>query len=88
MFLNELIPDTLPLQVADTVVVKPGGAPPENMCTQAAKSWDKVSYTLNDDDEQDEAPDALEEVTNGNVMVGGKKLRSDDPNFKSSEQLR
>lgn len=70
------------------MVVKPGGTAAENMCAQAAKNWDKVSYTLNDDDEQDEGPDALEEVTNGNVMVGGKKLRSDDPNFKSSEQLR
>jgi hypothetical protein len=37
---------------------------------------------------QDDAPDALEEVTNGNVMQGGKKLRSDDPNFKSLEQIR
>lgn len=75
------------VQVADTVVVKPGAEPAENMCTQAAKSWDKVSYILNDDEDQDDGPDALEEVTNGN-MGGGKKLRSDDPNFKSSEQLR
>jgi hypothetical protein len=37
---------------------------------------------------QDDVPDALEEVTNGNVMPGGKKLRSDDPNFKSLEQIR
>jgi hypothetical protein len=27
-------------------------------------------------------------VTNGQVMPGGKKLRSDDPNFKSLEQIR
>lgn len=37
---------------------------------------------------QDEGIDALEEVTNGNVIQGGKKLRSDDPNFKSNEQIR
>lgn len=76
------------VQIADTVVVKPGSAPAENMCTQASKSWDKVSYTLNDEEEQDDVPDALEEVTNGNVMVGAKKLRSDDPNYKSNEQHR
>lgn len=38
-------------QIADTVVVKPGGAPPENLCGAAAKAWDKVSYTLNDEQE-------------------------------------
>jgi hypothetical protein len=37
---------------------------------------------------QEDGIDALEEVTNGNVMPGGKKLRSDDPNFKSNEQIR
>eukprot|EP00775_Hariotina_reticulata_P011875 gene11875-12019_t len=75
------------LQIADTVVVKPGGASAENLCTAATKAWDKVSYTLNDEQEED-GIDALEEVTNGNVMPGGKKLRSDDPNFKSNEQIR
>ncbi|WIA33317.1 hypothetical protein OEZ86_006455 [Tetradesmus obliquus] len=78
---------TYALQIADTLVVKPGGAAPENLCGVATKLWDKVSYILNDDQE-DDTPDALEEVTNGNVMQGGKKLRSDDPNFKSLEQIR
>ncbi|KAF6251518.1 global transcription factor [Scenedesmus sp. NREL 46B-D3] len=78
---------TYALQVADTLVVKPSGAAPENLCGAATKLWDKVSYILNDDQE-DDVPDVLEEVSNGNVMPGGKKLRSDDPNFKSSEQMR
>lgn len=37
---------------------------------------------------QDDGPDALEEVTNNNQLPAGKKLRSDDPNHKSSEQIR
>jgi hypothetical protein len=37
---------------------------------------------------QEDGPDALEEVTNNNLLPGGKKLRSDDPNYKSSEQIR
>jgi hypothetical protein len=37
---------------------------------------------------QDDGPDALEEVTNNNQLPGGKKLRSDDPNHKSAEQVR
>lgn len=36
------------LQISDTVVVKPGGAAAENMCLQATKSWDKVSYVIED----------------------------------------
>jgi hypothetical protein len=39
------------MQIADTVVVKPGGAAPENLCGAATKLWDKVSYILNDDQE-------------------------------------
>jgi hypothetical protein len=35
-------------QISDTVVVKPGGATAENMCLQATKSWDKVSYVIED----------------------------------------
>jgi hypothetical protein len=34
------------LQISDTVVVKPGGHPAENMCAQATKSWDRVSYVI------------------------------------------
>lgn len=41
----------LALQIADTLVVKPGGAAPENLCGVATKLWDKVSYILNDDQE-------------------------------------
>lgn len=37
---------------------------------------------------QEDGPDALEEVTNSNMLPAGKKLRSDDPNHKSSEQIR
>jgi hypothetical protein len=37
---------------------------------------------------QEDGLDALEEVTNNNLLPGGKKLRSDDPNFKSNEQIR
>ncbi len=37
---------------------------------------------------QEDGPDALEEVTNNNLLPGGKKLRSDDPNYKSNEQIR
>lgn len=38
-------------QIADTVVVRPNGQTPENMCNAATKAWDKVSYILNDDQE-------------------------------------
>jgi hypothetical protein len=38
-------------QIADTLVVKPGGAAAENLCNTATKLWDKVSYILNDDQE-------------------------------------
>jgi hypothetical protein len=173
------------LQISDTVVVKAGGAPVENMCSQATKAWDRVSYIIDEQEvspnssmcvvrhelrmsehyvachahtgptptqgtvhcrhtlshtlakgsvqpsqpnphrnpllsppsrhhhhhhhsppphththtpptppppppraPQDDGPDALEEVTNNNLLPGGKKLRSDDPNYKSSEQIR
>jgi hypothetical protein len=39
------------VQVADTVVVKPGGEPPEVMTAAAAKEFDKISYTLKGEDE-------------------------------------
>ncbi|KAI8465881.1 MAG: global transcription factor [Monoraphidium minutum] len=75
------------LQVADTVVVKPGGGPPDVMTAGAPKDFDKISYTLKGEDEEEEEarPEAFDEITNG---LPGKKLRSDDPNFKSAEQAR
>lgn len=78
---------TYALQVADTVVVRPKGAPPEVMTAGAPKEFDKISYTLKgeDDEEENERPEAFEEITNG---LPGKKLRSDDPNYKSAEQIR
>lgn len=30
------------------MVIKPGGAPPENMCSQATKLWDRVSYVIDE----------------------------------------
>jgi hypothetical protein len=36
------------LQISDTVVVKPSGAPVENMCSQATKAWDRVSYIIDE----------------------------------------
>lgn len=36
------------LQISDTVVVKPGGAAADNMCSQATKAWDRVSYVIED----------------------------------------
>jgi hypothetical protein len=36
-------------------------------------------------EEEDARPEAFDEITNG---LPGKKLRSDDPNFKSQEQIR
>jgi hypothetical protein len=35
-------------QVSDMVLVKPGGGPPENMCSVAPKGWDKVAYHIDD----------------------------------------
>lgn len=52
--------------------------------TTCVLAWHTYAYTL----EQEDGPDALEEVTNNNLLPGGKKLRSDDPNYKSSEQIR
>ena len=33
-------------QVADTVLVVPGGGPAQVLTNQAEKAWDKISYTL------------------------------------------
>lgn len=30
------------------MVIKPGGAPAENMCSQATKLWDRVSYVIDE----------------------------------------
>lgn len=43
------------LQIADTVVVARGGGPPDNLCSSAPKAWDRVSYTLNDDEDDAQA---------------------------------
>uniref|UniRef100_A0A7S0S408 FACT complex subunit n=1 Tax=Chlamydomonas leiostraca TaxID=1034604 RepID=A0A7S0S408_9CHLO len=75
------------LQVADTVVVGEGGKAPEVATLSCFKTWDKVSYTLNDDDDAKEEGDLkLEDLTNG--LPSRKALRSDDPNHKSAEALR
>lgn len=36
------------LQISDTVVVKGSGSVAENMCSQATKAWDRVSYVIED----------------------------------------
>lgn len=79
-------------QIADTVIVQEGGKAPEVVTNQCPKHWDKISYTLQDDEEEEEMdekkPDVkLEEITNG-VAPSKKNLRFDDPNYKSAEQLR
>jgi hypothetical protein len=38
-------------QVADTVLVQPGGAAPQVLTAQAPKEWDKISYTLDKSEE-------------------------------------
>lgn len=64
------------------------------LATQVATSgcprvWDKVSYTLNDDEAEDGLGGdvRLEELTNG-ALPSRKTLRSDDPTYKSAEQVR
>lgn len=79
------------LQIADTVLVKSNGVAPEVLTSQCPKDWDKVSYTLKDDgEEEDEEVVAAEKVTLKEEPNGmhKKTLRHDDPNFKSAEQIR
>ena len=50
----------------------------------------QVSYTLNENEDGEEGPggDAkMEDLTNG-ALPSRKTLRSDDPTYKSAEQIR
>jgi len=83
---------TYAIQVADTIIVGDKGKAAEVATSQCPRSWDKVSYTLKDD--EDDGADGeggsdikLEELTNG-ALPSRKTLRSDDPTFKSAEQIR
>ncbi|GFR48098.1 hypothetical protein Agub_g9783 [Astrephomene gubernaculifera] len=88
------------LQIADTIIVVDGDRPNEVATTSAPKNFDKVTYTIQEDEEGAGADGRLEDVTNGagpnrgsagaGAAAGGfkKALRSDDPTFKSAEQLR
>ncbi|KAG1678588.1 hypothetical protein FOA52_012595 [Chlamydomonas sp. UWO 241] len=77
-------------QIADTVVVPIVGKEPEIATAGCPRSWQKVSYTLKDDEDGGEDGDGdvkLEDMTNGGVP-SRKTLRSDDPTYKSAEQVR
>ncbi|KAG2482945.1 hypothetical protein HYH03_018170 [Edaphochlamys debaryana] len=85
------------LQIADTVIVVEGGKPNEVATASAPKNYEKVTYTIQDEEEAGGPDGRLEDVTNGGpgAARGGagapglkKALRSDDPTFKSAEQLR
>ncbi|GIL93381.1 hypothetical protein Vretifemale_20793, partial [Volvox reticuliferus] len=88
------------LQIADTVIVVDGDRPNEVATASAPKNYDKVTYTIQEEEEGAGTDGRLEDVTNGagasrggggpNMAAMGlkKALRSDDPTFKSAEQLR
>ncbi|KAL6764928.1 global transcription factor [Haematococcus lacustris] len=76
------------MQLSDTVVIGEGGKAPEVATQACSKAWDKVSYMLADEVEEDKDPQQKAAVHAANGMPARKALRSDDPNHKSAEAVR
>ncbi|KAF5837808.1 FACT complex subunit-domain-containing protein [Dunaliella salina] len=76
------------MQVADTVLVAEKDKNPEVTTHIAPKTLDKVSYSLNDGDGDDEGADGGAGAEEGEALAPRKALRSDNPNHKSAEVLR
>ena len=83
-------PQSYAILVADTVLVKEGGAAPEVLTTSAVKSRKEISYQLDEEGDENEEPQAQNAPTvkDSKLSALAAKLRSDIGSEKTAEQLR
>ncbi|EFN58683.1 hypothetical protein CHLNCDRAFT_140286 [Chlorella variabilis] len=75
--------------VADTVVCKPGGAPPDVATTLAPKDWKEVAYYLKDGGEDEAEVVEVEDDVAALAEVGMRKsARTEHVDFKAREEER
>lgn len=79
---------TYAYQIADTVVVAERGKPPEVATALCLRSWEKISYILNEEGDNDVKGRKAVVIDASAAGPSRKALRSDDPTFKSAEQER
>ena len=80
---------TMPYAIllSDTVVVTPGGTPPDVATATAQKSWKDVAYYLNAEKEESGEAEESEEGDEEAVAVR-KSARTEQVDFKAREEER
>lgn len=74
--------------LSDTVVVAPGGTPPDVATATAQKSWKDVAYYLNAEKEESEEAEQSEEGHEEEAVAVRKSARTEQVDFKAREEER